>query len=99
ELAAANSVNTGVVDSPVFRILWRRLAMRLCKLVLAVGILALLSTPALAQRGGGRGGLGLGGLIGNKSVQEELKLDKETVTKAQDALKKVNEDNKDAADK
>ena len=74
--------------------------MRLCKVVLALGVAALVCSPALAQgrRGGGGfgpGGGGLGMLVQNKSVQEELKLDKDVVTKAEDALKKVREDLKD----
>ena len=49
--------------------------MRGCKLALAFGALVLLSSPALAQRGMGRGGLGPAQLVQNKSVQEELKID------------------------
>jgi hypothetical protein len=71
--------------------------MRLCKLFLALGVVALVSTPVFAQgRGGfGRGGGSIGTLAQNKSVQEELKLDKDAVTKVDEALKKVNEDLKD----
>jgi Spy/CpxP family protein refolding chaperone len=72
--------------------------MRLCKMILALGVAALMCAPALAQQGRGRGGFGGGGigtLAQNKSVQEELKLDKDAVTKVEDALKKVNEDLKD----
>jgi hypothetical protein len=67
--------------------------MRLCKVLLAVGIIALVATPALAQRG--RGGFGFGGLnrfdqlVANKSVQDELKMDKDQVTKSDEAIKKL----------
>jgi Spy/CpxP family protein refolding chaperone len=47
--------------------------------VLAFGAAVLLASPALAQPG--RGGGMMGGLIGNKSVQEELKLSTEQVEK------------------
>ena len=71
--------------------------MRLCKFVLAVGVIALISTPVMAQ-GRGRGGFGRGGigtLAINKSVQEELKVKDDAKTKIDDAVKKVREDNKD----
>ncbi|MEO6810236.1 MAG: Spy/CpxP family protein refolding chaperone [Isosphaeraceae bacterium] len=53
---------------------------RFSKWVVTVGAIALMASPALAQRGGGRGfaGGGFGGgvmLLSNKSVQEALKLD------------------------
>jgi len=68
--------------------------MRVCKFVLALGAVALLSTPILAQgRGGGRGGIGQ--LAQNKSVQEELKVKDDTATKIKEAVDKVREDNKD----
>jgi hypothetical protein len=76
--------------------------MRLSNVVLALGVAALLSGPALAQRqpgGGGRGGGGITQLLQNKSVQEELKLEKDQITKIEDATKKVREDNKDDYDK
>jgi len=52
------------------------------KFVLGLGLVALLSPAALAQ--GGRGGFGGGGgmLLSNKSVQQELKLDADQITKA-----------------
>jgi len=53
--------------------------------MVALGLVALLASPALAQgqgRGFGMGGFGLGGLIGNGSVQKELKLDEKQVEKA-----------------
>jgi len=68
--------------------------MRVCKFVLALGAVALLSTPILAQgRGGGRGGIGQ--LAQNKSVQEELKVKEDTATKIKEAVDKVREENKD----
>jgi hypothetical protein len=50
---------------------------------MAFGLAAVLATPALAQQG--RGGFGMGGpvsLLGNPSVQKELKLDESQITKA-----------------
>jgi hypothetical protein len=78
--------------------------MRLCKVFLALGVVALLSVPALAQQPGGRGrgGAGRGGiaaLVQNKSVQDEVKIDKDQAAKVDEALKKVNEDLKDDFDK
>ncbi len=63
--------------------------------VVGVGLVALLSGPALAQ-GGGRGfgmmgGGGVGMLIGNESVQKELKLDDTQVTKAKEVADKNRE--------
>jgi hypothetical protein len=75
--------------------------MRLCKVFLALGVVALMCAPAIAQQPGGRGRGGRGGaaslatLVVNKSVQEELKIDKDGATKVDDALKKVNDDLKD----
>jgi hypothetical protein len=71
--------------------------MRLCKLALVIGAVALLASPALAQRGrGGFGGMGGAGMLLNvEKVQKDLKLDADTVKKAQDALTKVREDNRD----
>lgn len=71
--------------------------MRLGTLVLALGAVALLSGPALAQRQpGGRGqGGGLTQLVQNKSVQDELKIDKDQAAKVKEALDKVREDLKD----
>jgi 2'-5' RNA ligase len=66
----------------------------LCKVSLALGLAVLLARPAVAQFRGGGGG-GIGGLLTNKSVQEELKLDKDQVDKVAEALKKVREDLKD----
>jgi len=70
--------------------------MRLSKFVLVCGMVALMAAPALAQRpGGGMGGFGPQSdaqLVSNKSVQEEMKLDKDTVTKVADAVKKLQDD-------
>jgi hypothetical protein len=58
------------------------------KTIVALGLVALMAGPALAQvgkgAGGGRGfgGGGIGALLSNKSVQEELKLDATQVEKA-----------------
>jgi hypothetical protein len=74
--------------------------MRLCKVFLALGLVALLSAPAVAQQPGGRGRGGRGGatlatLAQNKSVQDELKIDADSATKIKDAIAKVNDDLKD----
>ncbi len=73
----------------------------LCKVVLAAAVVGLLAGPALAQQGRFRGGFGGGAfgggmLLGNKSVQEELKLAKEQVDKAQEELQKIREKQKEA---
>lgn len=65
--------------------------MRGCmKTAIAFGMVALLTTPAMAQQGrggpGGGGGMGFGGavnLLGNPSVQNELKLDDAQKAKAE----------------
>ena len=63
--------------------------------VVGLGLVALLSGPAFAQ--GGRGGFGMMGgggiamLIGNESVQKELKLDDTQVTKAKELADKNRE--------
>jgi len=61
--------------------------------MVGLGLIAMLSTPALAQgRGfGGRGGGSLGGLLGNASVQKELKLDDAQVEKAKEVAEKTRE--------
>lgn len=56
----------------------------------ALGIAALLASPAWAQRGGGMFG-GPAFMISNKSVQEELKLDDKQVEKAKEISAKVQE--------
>ena len=62
--------------------------------VIAFGIAALLAAPVVAQP---RGGFffGPGRLLANKSVQEELKLDKGQVEKATAAARKAREDMSD----
>jgi uncharacterized membrane-anchored protein YjiN (DUF445 family) len=77
---------------------------KLCAFGLVLGVAALLASPALAQPPGGRGmggmgGGGLGQLLQNKSVQEELKLDKDQIDKITEALKKFREEHKDEYDK
>ncbi len=63
--------------------------------VVGLGLVALLCGPAFAQ--GGRGGMGMMGgggismLIGNESVQKELKLDDTQVTKAKELADKNRE--------
>jgi hypothetical protein len=63
--------------------------------VVGLGVVALLSSPALAQgQGRGFGMMGGGGismLIGNESVQKELKLDDTQVTKAKELADKTRE--------
>jgi Spy/CpxP family protein refolding chaperone len=69
------------------------------KVMFTLGLAALLATPALAQRPGGGfgrgGGGGLGQLLTNESVQKELKVEKDDADKLKDAVKKVQDDNKD----
>jgi Spy/CpxP family protein refolding chaperone len=63
-----------------------------CRVLLVLGLTALLASPAMAQRGRGRGGFGGPGFfVGNKGVQKELKLTDEQVKKAEDALKTIRE--------
>jgi Spy/CpxP family protein refolding chaperone len=68
----------------------------LCKATLTLALVALMASPALAQRqrpGGGRGGFGRGGnLLTNKSVQEELKLSKDQ----KDKLEAINKEMREA---
>jgi len=71
-------------------------AMRtLCKTIVALGLVALMAGPAMAQqgRGGGRGefGGGLGMLLKNASVQQELKLDATQTEKAKEVAEKARE--------
>jgi hypothetical protein len=66
------------------------------KTIVALGLVALMAGPALAQqgRGGGRGmggGGGLGMLLTNASVQQELKLDATQTEKAKDVAAKARE--------
>jgi hypothetical protein len=72
--------------------------MRLCKLALVLGAVALVASPVFAQgrgRGGFGGGVTAGMLINAEKVQKDLGLDADGVKKAQDALAKVREDNRD----
>jgi LTXXQ motif family protein len=61
--------------------------------MLGLGLVALIAGPAAAQgRGGfGRGG-GLGQLLGNASVQKELKLDDSQTEKAKELAAKIGEE-------
>jgi len=70
---------------------------KLCAFGLVLGVAALVASPALAQpgRGGFGGGGGLGTFLQNKSVQEEVKIDKDQATKIEEAMKKMREDYKD----
>jgi len=69
----------------------------LSKTIVALGLVALMAGPALAQqgrgRGGGRGfgGGGLGMLLSNASVQHELKLDASQIEKAKELSTKLGE--------
>ena len=69
--------------------------LSLRKFVLGIGVLALLCTPALAQgQGRGFGGGMMGGgaqMLGNPSVQKELKFTEEQTSKAQTALTEIRE--------
>src|SRR5262245_64884757 len=71
---------------------------RLFKTCLALALVALVVSPAMAQRQrqprqGGRGGFGFGPeqLLTNKSVQEELKISDDQKKKVEDAGKKIQE--------
>ena len=70
----------------------------LSKTIVALGLVALMAGPALAQQGrGGRGGRGFGGgggigmLLSNASVQQELKLDATQIEKAKELSTKLRE--------
>jgi hypothetical protein len=69
--------------------------LTLHKIVITLGLAALLASPALAQRGGGGRGMTLGQILNNASVQKELKFEKDESDKVKAAVKKVDEDNKD----
>jgi len=67
------------------------------KTIVALGLVALMAGPALAQQGrgggGGRGGFGggIGMLLSNASVQQELKLDATQIEKAKEVADKARE--------
>jgi hypothetical protein len=71
------------------------------KFVLALGAVALLASPALAQQGKGRGGFGFGGMGGGgqiltaPNVQKDLKLSDEQVGKVQATLREIREKHAD----
>ncbi len=80
--------------------------MRLAKCALVLTAALLVAAPLAAQQPGGRGGRGGGGFGGfgggltgmianNTQLQEELKMDKDQVTKLTEALAKVREDLRD----
>jgi len=70
----------------------------LSKTIVALGLVALMAGPALAQQGrGGGGGRGFGGggnigmLLSNASVQQELKLEPSQIEKAKELSTKLRE--------
>jgi len=72
----------------------------LSKTIVALGLVALMAGPALAQQGrgggGGRGfgfggGIGIGMLLSNPGVQQELKLDAAQIEKAKEVADKARE--------
>jgi hypothetical protein len=69
----------------------------LSKTIVALGLVALMAGPALAQQGrGGGGGRGFGGggigmLLNNASVQQELKLEPAQIEKAKAVAEKARE--------
>jgi len=78
--------------------------MRLGKVLLALGVVALLSSTALAQRQpGGRGGggftLGLDQLLKIEKVQKDVGVDKDAMTKVDEAMKKAQDEHKDDFEK
>jgi hypothetical protein len=77
--------------------------MRLGKVLLALGVAALLACPAFAQRGrGGAGGFpppSYDSMLKIKKVQKDLDVDKDALTKVEDAMKKAREDHKDDFEK
>jgi len=61
--------------------------------MMGLGLVALLASPAAAQQGRGFGRFGsLAGLLGNASVQKELKLDDQQTQKAKDLAEKLGEE-------
>jgi hypothetical protein len=63
------------------------------KTIVALGVVAFLAAPAMAQqgRGGGRGFGSPANLLGNASVQQELKLDADQIEKSKAAAEKARE--------
>jgi len=63
------------------------------KTIVALGVVAFLAAPAMAQqgRGGGRGFGSPANLLGNASVQQELKLDAGQIEKAKEVAAKARE--------
>jgi Spy/CpxP family protein refolding chaperone len=61
------------------------------KLVLTLGALALLASPALAQGRGGSGGGGAAGFLMAPNVQKDLKLTDTQVKKIQETLREITE--------
>jgi len=58
--------------------------------MVGLGLVAMLTSPALAQGRGGRGGgMGLAALLGNASVQKELKLDDQQIEKGKELAEKM----------
>ena len=81
-------------------------AMRtLSKTIVALGLVALMAGPALAQQGrGGGGGRGFGGggigmLLSNASVQQELKLDATQIEKAKEVAVRSPRENDGSRDR
>jgi Spy/CpxP family protein refolding chaperone len=64
--------------------------------VFGLSLVALVASPAFAQGGRGFGGMGGGGsyamLVGNESVQKELKLDDQQIGKGKELADKARED-------
>src|SRR5262249_12851104 len=78
----------------------------LVKMLLTLAVVALVSSPALAQRpqrpqpgAGGPGQLSGAALLANKSVQEELKLTEDQTKKIEETRKAVDDKFKDETDK
>jgi Spy/CpxP family protein refolding chaperone len=68
------------------------------KIVVALGLVLVLAGTSQAQRQGrgrGQGGVGGGELVNNESVQKELKLSADQITKVKDAIKEVQAKHKD----
>lgn len=77
-----------------------------CRALLVLGVACLLAQPILAQEGGGQGrrggrggGFGMGGsslgLLQNESVQKELNLTSDQVSKVKDVAKEIREKHQD----